>query len=56
MTLMYISLSFIYTITGMNFFIDLFVQLMHMIVNSISNAKTLACKDIGRRSKGLLGL
>ena len=53
---MYISLSFIFTITSMNLFVDLFVQLMHMILNSISNAKTLGCKDIGRRSKGLLGL
>ena len=53
---MYISLSFIFTITSMNLFVDLFVQLMHMILNSISNAETLACRDIGRRSKGLLGL
>ena len=56
MTPMSVSMNFILRITYLNFFVNLIMQIMNMSCKSSTNSKILTCGDMGKRSKGFLGV
>ena len=56
MTPMSVSMNFILRITYLNFFTNLIMQIMNMSCNASADSEILTCGDMGKRSKGFLGV
>ena len=59
MTPMSVSMNFILRITYLNFFANLIMQIMNMSLcraNTSADSEILTCGDMGKRSKGFLGV
>ena len=56
MTPMSVSMNFILRITCLNFFANLIMQIMICSANASTDSEILTCGDMGKRSKGFLGV